>query len=561
MASDATTNGGNGHVELSIKTDYMPAWGLWEGVRELVQNAKDGESQLKAKMTVAHDPAAETLTITNDGVVLPHEALLLGHTTKVGATGLIGQFGEGLKIGILALVRAGHAVTIRNGAETWTPSIGQSRNFDAKVLAVDIVPAGRGPRALAVTVAGISAAQWEEFRERFLFLARPTKDESARADVGALLTGARFRGRLYVKGIFVQVDPDLRYGYDFNDAQVDRDRKMVEAYDRGKQQAWIWRGALRQLPGLVPTFHQLLASEAKDVAGISEYNASDYVSETVRNKLAAAFRSEHGRKAVPVASEAEVTDLEHLGRRGVVVPRGLRAVIGSVVGTLESVRADLSNEVKRTIPWAQLSPAQRANLSRGLDMVRLTGETIALTEVSVVEFRDDCIDGMYHGADGRISVAARAAADPRECLLVLIHEVAHRRGRDGDKGHVAAIESMWARLAVKLLERVETAEAAAATATADTEDAEDRAERAQQRVVRAPAARSEWGRAGTAAEAFRRLIMTNGADGQPALSDKQIFERVLAELGPDRAGHPEHVGWYRCQLRKQGKDAPAAVGK
>ena len=53
--------------------------------------------------------------------------------------------------------------------------------------------------------------------------------------------------------------------------------------------------------------------------------------------------------------------------------------------------------------------------------------------------------------------------------------------------------------------------------------------------------------------------MTNGVDGAPALTDAQIFARVLAELGPERAGHPEHVGWYRCQLRKQGKPAPAAV--
>jgi len=137
------TNGGAVRIELSINTKYMPAWGLWEGVRELIQNAKDGETQLSAKMTVEHDAATDTLTITNEGATLPHEALLLGHTTKLGDKNTIGQFGEGLKIGLLAIVRAGHAVAIRNGGESWTPVMIQSPAFGVEVLAVAAGPRER----------------------------------------------------------------------------------------------------------------------------------------------------------------------------------------------------------------------------------------------------------------------------------------------------------------------------------------------------------------------------------------------------------------------------------
>lgn len=557
------TNGDAMRIELTIKTDYMPSWGLWEGVRELVQNAKDGETQLRAKMTVEHDPATSTLTITNDGATLPHDALLLGHTTKLGDKNAIGQFGEGLKIGLLAIARAGHAVTIRNGGELWTPVMVKSPAFGCEVLAVDVTPT-KGDRAarLSVTVGGVDAATWADYRVRFLFLAKPNKDEAVRTSTGSLLTGERFRGRLYVKGIFVQHDPELRMGYDFDDASVDRDRRMIDAWDRNRKQAWIWTRALAKQPSLTVTFGDMLADETKDVEAIADL--ATYVPDAVVAKLAGAFVRQHGKKAIPVANIAEAADIEHLGRRGVVLPKGLMTIIGGKVGSFKTVQADLANEIKRKLSWSELTPAMRGNLARAIDLVQLTGETIPLDLVDVVEFRSETIDGMFSpGKGGRISLAARVVADAGECLATMIHEVAHRRGGDGDKGHVAAIEAMWASIAVKLMERVEAAEAAAAGATTTAEEAEDRAERrAVAAPAGAPAGRSEWGKVGTAAEAFRRIIMTNAAaDGGEALTDAQIFAKVLGELGPDRAGRPEHVGWYRCQLRKQGKAAPAAVIK
>ena len=30
------------HVALSLTEDYCPSWGVWEGVRELIQNVHDG---------------------------------------------------------------------------------------------------------------------------------------------------------------------------------------------------------------------------------------------------------------------------------------------------------------------------------------------------------------------------------------------------------------------------------------------------------------------------------------------------------------------------------------
>ena len=179
-------------IELTIKVDYLPTWGAWEGVRELVQNAKDAETQLNARMTVAHDATAGRLSIVSEGVTLATETLLLGQTTKVG-TGrgdLIGQFGECMKLGLLALVRAGHAVSITNGADRWAPAIVDSPTFGVKVLAVDVTPgAAVTRRQVRIDVDGITTATWAEYRERFLFLAKPAASERTATAAGDATAG------------------------------------------------------------------------------------------------------------------------------------------------------------------------------------------------------------------------------------------------------------------------------------------------------------------------------------------------------------------------------------
>ena len=113
-------------IELTIKVDYLPNWGVYEGIRELLQNGKDAETEYNAPLTVRYRKDSNTVGIENDGCPLPYEALLLGHTSKVGRPDLIGKFGEGLKLGILALVRTGLPVKIRSGGEVWVPSIQRS---------------------------------------------------------------------------------------------------------------------------------------------------------------------------------------------------------------------------------------------------------------------------------------------------------------------------------------------------------------------------------------------------------------------------------------------------
>ena len=58
------------HVALSLTEDYCPSWGVWEGVRELIQNVHDGalESGGTSWSKTGEDSFAsgEAATITYD---------------------------------------------------------------------------------------------------------------------------------------------------------------------------------------------------------------------------------------------------------------------------------------------------------------------------------------------------------------------------------------------------------------------------------------------------------------------------------------------------------------
>lgn len=437
-------------IELTIKTTYLPNWGAYEGIRELIQNGQDAKTEFNASFEVRHRKDSNTLVIDNDGCVLPHEALLFGHTTKTDRSDLIGKFGEGLKLGVLALVRAGHPVKIRSGSEVWVPKIERSEKFDADVL-VFYVEKGREPKnRVQVEVGNISEEEWKSFADHFLFLSKMPDEFFIKTSVGSLLLGERFSHRIYVKGIFVQNAPEQEFGYDILNATVDRDRKMVDSFDLNQRTQQIWREALVTRPDLITKFIELLEREANDVAGLNEWNASS-LPDHVKIKVAEHFSGRHGDKAIPVPSLADSQEVEHLGKKGVVVPKPLRSVLEQKLGTVASNKAKLAKETIKLHGWHDLDVAEKANLERALFLVN--GVTpITIGDLDIADFRDPKLVGLWK--DGRIQLAKRILADRNLTLETLVHETAHKLGGgDGDHNHVAHIESIWSGIVARLTDR------------------------------------------------------------------------------------------------------------
>jgi len=434
-------------LELTIKVDYLPEWHAYEGIRELLQNGVDAETEFGAKLTVRHRD--DVLVIENEGTTLPHEALLLGHTSKTDRPDMRGKFGEGLKLGVLALVRAGHKVKIRSGSEVWVPAIRRSDKFDADVLVFDIFTGRKGSNRVLVEVHGVGKEEWAAMKDCFLFLGLSKIGDCVETGSGRLLKDLRFAGKIFVKGIFVQNAPELRYGYDLTEAELDRDRKMVESFDLRWNMGRIWLEATRRDSSLIPTLSSLLAEAKPDVAGIDRYN-SYQVSKDVLDAVASDFASAHGDAAIPVSTLGESEEVGHLGKRGVIVPEPLRAVLERKMGTLDEQRQKLRDEVVTRHGWSDLSPMEQSSVKRAIALVAAASPlpsglpSLTLDQVEVADFRDENLLGLFK--DEKVILAKRILTDPAATLRVCVHETAHRCGADGSKGHVGEIERIWSEI-------------------------------------------------------------------------------------------------------------------
>jgi hypothetical protein len=432
-------------IELTIKTDYMPNWGAWEGIRELIQNGKDAEVEYSAPLKI--DWYNDTLRIENDGAVLPHEALLLGHTTKTGRSDLRGKFGEGLKLGTLALVRAGFPVKIRSGSEVWEPKIERSDKFNADVLVFNIVGGRKDDNRVRVEIGSIPREVWEKMKEKFLWLIKKEKNDRVETDAGTLLLSEKLKGRVFVKGIYVMHKEEYTYGYDLSEADLDRDRRIIDGWDLKYRTQRILSSAAAKRPDLLDPFFDLLESGKEDVAGVGSYSLP-YMPTEVKEFVTKKFTDRYGDDAIPVKTLEESKDIEHLGKRGIVVPAGLASILAEKIGTMDTVKEKLRAEIVKKYGWHEMSEDERANLESAVNLVQTAAPDVTLGMVDVADFRSADLLGQHK--EGRAIVAKKLLANRAKTLATLVHEVAHRNGIDGDKGHVAEIERIWSAIVERL---------------------------------------------------------------------------------------------------------------
>ncbi len=430
-------------IELGIDGSYLSGsngWSAADGIRELMQNAQDATVEHGGELKVSHE--GERLVIENTGAKLSRQALLIGNTSKRDREDLMGQWGEGLKFGVLVLVRAGMKVTIRTGPEVWTPSIGESEKFaGASVLKFDIQGGREDRRRVRVEIEGVSKEFWSEIKDNFLFLYRREVPQ-VETERGALLTSDKFKGRVYVKGIFVKADPNLQFGYNLFKVELDRDRRVLDSYDMGRETRQIWAAALAQEPDLVENFFSMLSKRSVDTEGFY-YSGAQLIPDSALDAMAAKFTTRYGADAVPVKNIEESKDLAHFGKKGVVCPEALYNVLTRRLDTAAQVQEKLAHEVQRTYSWDELDLVEQQNLTRAIGLVN-KANTAHLAMVNVVDFSNPDLEGL-NSSDG-IQVARKHLVFRAKVLEILVHEHAHATtgAADGDKAHVARIESTWA---------------------------------------------------------------------------------------------------------------------
>lgn len=438
--------------ELTLKSDYVPNWGLSEGFREFVSNGYDAQTEMSAPCAVAYNAKTKAITIRNDGTELPREAVLIGHSTKANRSDTRGHFGEGLDLAMLSCVRAGYPVTIRTGAESWTPTIARSEKFNANVLVLEIRKGLVYQKAVTVRIEGVSPDQWDALRWLFLELRAPRAESTVITPHGTLILDPEFKGRIYVKGVFVNFDERYDAGYDLKDVETDRDRKMVRWWELEYRTRMIWGDALPMRPDLFGTFLGTIEKGKNDFNVYNEGDVAGLNVETVEQAVAW-FTEKHGDKAFPVATTAESRDVENVGKIGVVVPKALHMVLARSTGTVQSLMKDIASKPKTVYAWSALSERERRVLQEAIALVADVVPAFSLAMVDVVDFHSDEIVGQFTQDDQRVLCAKRMLADFDQTLITLVHEVSHFAGGDGSRAHIEAHDAIWVRIVNRLREK------------------------------------------------------------------------------------------------------------
>jgi hypothetical protein len=158
---------------------------------------------------IEYDPIQERLSFANFGVKLSRKILLLGYSSKRDKRLLVGQFGEGLKIGILSIVRERHqaqqikrTVIMKTSNERWSFDLLHDDEFQEDVLGVNITKEShrteqsiskkdQDEEVTMTIIERVTREEWSAFEKDYLFLNQPT--EFCDTQTGTLLLEEQHR--------------------------------------------------------------------------------------------------------------------------------------------------------------------------------------------------------------------------------------------------------------------------------------------------------------------------------------------------------------------------------
>jgi hypothetical protein len=319
--------------ELTLSPDYVPGWSAIDAVRELFQNALDQEvMQEDNKMFFGYrlrNDNVHILYVGNKSSVLEAKTLLMGSSTKRTNKDTIGKFGEGYKVATLVLLRLGFKVTFYNyGAkEVWQPRFVKSRRYGGENILTFFIndkwPWEKVPdNNLTIEIEGITPELYKEIVETNLHL--QDVGETIETSYGRILLEERYKGKVFVNGLWVCNYDQYLLGYDFKPAHIniDRDRKLVSDFDLKWLSSKMW-GATSD-----PRIVELAAKNAADVQYVTLHLHQlpyDKLNE-LYDKAFDDFVKENGTKAIPVTDQAELENVPS-GYKAVIVPESRQSLV------------------------------------------------------------------------------------------------------------------------------------------------------------------------------------------------------------------------------------------
>lgn len=375
----------------------------------------------------------------NKGALLKPEHLILGKTSKLGGD-YRGQYGEGFKLGMMALCRIAKqlnndvALVIHTGNETWVPTIHFSSTYNTDIIRVNTYER-KDDGFLQVEIPNITLTDWLQVQERILCLGLQKKFTSPDGRT-ELLLDEKYKNQLFCKGLYVSTLPmPSKYGYNLSEIKLDRDRKMADDYSM--------KSSIARLLAELNLKGSISSSEILKILGSDEQlleNAvlryypqfSDSWSDFKKN-IAKFWKELHGENAIPISTAKESQICASLGQVGINTNRTVIDFLGSNVLQLADVSSLKAHEIKKVYELSELSDRERHIVGKCDDL----GQKVRVYSLRIVDFAMPDLMGLCHWQERVISVSKRLAEDYTSFMSTLIHEMAHLNGHlDQSKGHM-----------------------------------------------------------------------------------------------------------------------------
>lgn len=313
-------------LELPVSTKYAKSWNVGDALREIMANAIDEAARKNSQIGLRYE--AGELLITNEIGELKRENFVMGGTDKEDKT-TIGQFGEGLKVGAMVLLRNGRQIRGESGSMGFAFHLTHSKKWNSEIMEIELsdIPFQKGTR---VFVHEIKFQEAQDLKKKFLCFRKVEPILSTKE--GSVYDG---EGELFTHGVLIHKDwarvkKNPQYSLTFNLANVELNRDRSIFSD--------WR-VVREIGELIyqagdestitKLMHFWLHHEKMD--DLTPYNHPTKETIPIWQKvIKTMFRTFNNDKFAVAASEMEMRILREWGYNAIFGPSGFRAACEQV---------------------------------------------------------------------------------------------------------------------------------------------------------------------------------------------------------------------------------------
>ncbi|MGB9879994.1 MAG: hypothetical protein ACPLRM_04455, partial [Anaerolineae bacterium] len=407
--------------------------------REVLQEAVDLESRgyhVRVRST------GKCVVVEDDGPGLKKADLALGNSSKREEVGLIGQFGEGLKLAALVAARANRRMTIETVGFSATPFIAVDPALGCEVLMFGL---GSSTRTRGTRISVEATADELEAAKSLFVRWGPRAGSSRRQTV--FLPGGSF----YINGCLATKSERLLFSYDIGTDPAakrsqNRDRQVVD-WDFVRERVETEIRELRD-----PRLIERILMAFKNEESYLETTECWAVPKDPRRwyRVAVKLLGPKTKTVIESTSRDNLEAAEH--GLTVIYPSSMFREVLYAMG-YRTATAAIEHVLKKRWKPARLNEAEKAFLKKA---VRAVTEAYASPgRVMVTDLENLALDGyayvpgLYDPGQGVIWLTRRLFDEPVELVHVLLHETAHKVSGYGDSSR--DFERELGRIAARML--------------------------------------------------------------------------------------------------------------